>query len=303
LYLQQRTLAEKVSCTGVGLHSGAPVHMTLHPARVNSGVRFVRHGDGGPHEIPARPDSVSSTAHATTLGRGKGEVSTVEHLLAALYANSISNVCIELDGPEVPVMDGSAASFIHLIRTAGIYDQHQSQGVLEVDRPIEVTDGARRIRIEPARHLQISYTVEFSHPAIGRQKLNISRLTPAVFASVIARARTFGFLSEVEALRKGGRARGGSLDNTLVLDSTRVINPGGLRWPDEFVRHKVLDLVGDLSLLGLPIRGHVVVERGGHEMHHRLVNAILREPDAWSLRGVDASYPQVLQLFQASAAS
>jgi UDP-3-O-[3-hydroxymyristoyl] N-acetylglucosamine deacetylase len=292
----QQTLAEKITCTGLGLHTGVPVELALHPARVNSGIRFARRHAGRLAQVAARPESVSCTSHATTLGVGDASVSTVEHLLAALYSLGVSNARIELDGPEVPVMDGSAASFVHLIRSAGIYEQHEPQGVLEIDRRIEVLDGDRSISIEPARQLQISYMLDFEHPAIGVQKLVIDRLQPALFEVEVARARTFGFLSEVESLRRAGLARGGSLSNTVVLDSERVINPGGLRWPDEFVRHKVLDLIGDLSLLGIPIHGHVRVQRGGHQMHHRLLNQILRERDAWSLRGSDLGASQRLEM-------
>ena len=299
---EQRTLAEKVICTGLGLHSGAPVELTLHPARVNSGIRFARRHAGSFAEVAARPESVSCTSHATTLGVGDASVSTVEHLLAALYSLGVNNARIELDGPEVPVMDGSATSFVHLIRSAGIYDQHEPQGVLEIERRIEVVDGDRSISIEPARQLRISYMVDFDHPVIGVQKLELDRLQPTLFEVEVARARTFGFLAEVDALRRAGLARGGSLANTVVLDDERVLNPGGLRWADEFVRHKVLDLIGDISLLGIPIHGHIRVRRGGHQMHHRLVNQILKERDSWSLRGSDLAASHRLELRSLSSA-
>ncbi len=300
---QQRTLAGKVTCTGLGLHTGAPVKLSLHPARVNSGIRFIRREGASSSEIAARPESVSSTSHATTLGTGDARVSTVEHLLASLYALGVSNACIELDGPEVPVMDGSAASFVHLIRSAGTCDQHERQAVMQIERKVEFNDGDRSISIEPARHLQISYMVDFAHPAIGVQQLRIERLRPASFELELARARTFGFLAEVEALRRAGLARGAALANTVVLDADRVINPGGLRWRDEFVRHKVVDLIGDLSLLGLPIHGHVRVRRGGHSIHLRLVREILRQRDAWSLRGNAASHSRRLDISQGKVAT
>jgi len=283
--VQQRTLAGKVSCTGLGLHTGLPVTMSLNPARVDTGIRFVRHKATSSSEIAACAKSVSSTSHATTLGTGDAEVSTVEHLLAALYALGVSNARIELDGPEVPAMDGSAGSFVHLIQSAGVNDQHEPRAVMQIERKIEFTDGERSISIEPARHLQISYMIDFAHPLIGIQELSIECLRSANFELELARARTFGFLSEVAALRRDGLARGGSLANTVVLDSDRVVNPGGLRWPDEFVRHKTLDLIGDRSLLGVPIHGHVRVRRGGHAIHLQLVHEILRQRDAWSLRG------------------
>lgn len=283
--VQQRTLAEKVSCTGLGLHTGEPVRLSLHPARVDTGIRLVRHTAQTQYETPARHASISATSYATTLGTGDASVSTVEHLLAALYALGVSNARIEVDGPEIPVMDGSAEPFVHLIHNAGLYEQHEPWVAMQIERKVTFSDGPRSISIEPAKHLRISYRVDFAHPAIGVQELQIDRLRPESFEAEVARARTFGFLDEVESLRRAGLARGGSLSNTVVLDSERVINPGGLRFRDEFVRHKVLDLIGDLSLLGVPIQGHVRVERGGHAMHHHLVEELLRQRDAWSLRG------------------
>ena len=291
--MYQQTIAEKVSCTGVGLHSGAPTQLTLHPARANTGIVFVRTDLGDPVEIPARSAEVVSTALATTLGRGAATVGTVEHLLAALYGLCIDNVRIEIDGPELPVMDGSAAPFVYLIRSAGIFQQRASRDVLHIGRKIEVVDGDRRISIEPAADFRVDYAVDFTHPGIGRQALAIGPLSPERFEREISAARTFGFLREVNALWEAGFARGGSLDNTVVLDDEKVVNGGGLRWPDEFVRHKVLDLCGDLALVGLPVCGHVRAERGGHEMHQRLVAEILATPDAWTIgeairrRGVD----------------
>ncbi len=281
---QQQTLAERVSCTGTGLHSGAPVRLELLPAREGTGIVFVRTDRTHAVEIPARPVGVTSTRLATTLGSGAASVATVEHLLAALYGLGIDNVRVSLDGPELPVMDGSAASFVYLIRSAGIRVQREPRAVLRVLAPIEVDEGDRRIRIEPARWLRVSYAVDFAHPAIGRQELKLDRLDARRFETEIAPARTFGFLQDVRALWSAGLAQGGSLHNTVLLDDTRVMNEGGLRWPDEFVRHKVLDLLGDLALLGVAIEGHVKVERGGHALHHRLVTALLDRPKAWRLR-------------------
>jgi UDP-3-O-[3-hydroxymyristoyl] N-acetylglucosamine deacetylase len=277
----QQTIAEKVSCTGIGLHSGAPTQLTLHPARAGEGIHFVRTDGGSPVEIPARSSEVSSTRLATTLGRGDASVRTVEHLLSALYGLGIDNVKVELDGPELPVMDGSAAAFVYLIRSAGVFRQREHRRTLRMRKPIEIRDGDRSIRVEPARDLRVHYAVDFEHPAIGRQELALAPLDPDSFEREIASARTFGFLRDVRALWGAGLARGGSPDNTVLLDESRVINPGGLRWPDEFVRHKVLDLCGDLALLGMPLQGHVFVERGGHALHQQLVAAILERPDTW----------------------
>ena len=270
--MRQRTIAEKISCTGVGLHTGKPVQLTLHPARAGSGIVFVRTDLQRPVEIPASPASLTSKALlATTLGRGDVTLDTVEHLLAATYGLGVDNLRVEVDGPEIPGMDGSAASFVFLIRAAGIYEQSMPRNVLRVARPIEIREGQRRIRIEPSRGFRISYEIDFEHPSIGRQAIRDLDLSEQTFEREIARARTFGFVGEVDALRRAGRARGACLDNTIVLDATRVLNRDGLRFPDEFVRHKVLDLLGDLALLGVRLEGHVRVERGGHALHQKLV--------------------------------
>ena len=233
-----------------------------------------------------RPDAVTATSYATTLGRGDVTVSTVEHLLSALYCLGVDNARVEVDGPEVPIMDGSAASFVFLIRAAGLERQTAQRPRLKVRKRFEICEGERRIRVEPARSLRVSYGIDFAHPAVGRQALQGLTLSDGSFEREICRARTFGFLHEVEALWRAGLGRGGSLDNTVVLDEARVLNPEGLRWADEFVRHKVLDLIGDLSLLGLPLEAHVEVERGGHALHQRLVSEILARPDV--ARVVDA---------------
>jgi UDP-3-O-[3-hydroxymyristoyl] N-acetylglucosamine deacetylase len=276
--VRQRTIAEKISCTGVGLHTGKPVQLTLHPARAGSGIVFVRTDLPSPVEIPASPASLTSKALlATTLGRDGVTLDTVEHLLAATYGLGVDNLRVEVDGPEIPGMDGSAASFVFLIRAAGIYQQLAPRDVLRVTRPIEIREGQRRIRIEPSRGFRISYEIDFEHPSIGRQALRDLDLSEQTFEREIARARTFGFVGEVDALWRAGRARGACLDNTIVLDATRVLNRDGLRFPDEFVRHKVLDLLGDLALLGVRIEGHVRVERGGHALHQKLVAKLAGE--------------------------
>jgi UDP-3-O-[3-hydroxymyristoyl] N-acetylglucosamine deacetylase len=283
--VSQRTIAEKISCTGIGLHSGAPVQLTLLPARVGSGIVFVRTDLAHPVEIPARAEFVTSTRYATTLGRGDATVGTVEHLLSALYALGVDNARIEVDGPEVPVMDGSAASFVFLIHAAGLFDQRTPRRRMRIRRRLEVREGDRVVRVEPARDLRVSYAVDFVHPAIGRQALENLSIDGDGFERELARARTFGFLHEVEALWRAGLARGGSLDNTVVLDGRRVLNRSGLRFADEFVRHKTLDLLGDLALIGMPLAAHVVVERGGHALHQQLVAKLLATPGAWTVEG------------------
>lgn len=286
MYYQQ-TIAEKVSCTGIGLHSGAPTQLALHPARAGEGITFVRTDGGSQVEIPARANEVSSTRLATTLGRGAASVRTVEHLLAAVYGLGIDNVRIEVDGPELPVMDGSSAPFVYLIRSAGVFRQRERRRALRIRRPLEICDGDRSIRVEPARDFRVSYAVDFAHPAIRRQEISLAPLDADRFEREISAARTFGFLEDVRALWEAGLARGGSFDNTVLLDDTRVVNPQGLRFPDEFVRHKVLDLCGDLALLGLPLMGHVHVERGGHALHQQLVTTLLARPDLWTIDDPD----------------
>ena len=294
--MKQHTIAEKVSCTGVGLHSGAPVQITLLPARADSGVVFVRTDLCPPVEIRAWPLAVRSTRLATTLGCGDAMVGTVEHLLAALYGLGVDNIRVEVDGSELPVMDGSAASFVSLIRSAGIFAQREARCVLRLRRRVEVCDGERQINVEPSSCFQVSYVVEFAHPAIGRQEFRVMALDPDWFQRELAASRTFGFLHEVGEMWNSGLARGGWLDNTVVLDERGVVNAEGLRWPDEFVRHKVLDLFGDLALLGVPIQGHVRVERGGHSLHQELISALLASPDAWWIHDPDAKRRGPLEL-------
>lgn len=293
---RQQTIAEKVSCTGIGLHSGAPVQLTLLPARADSGIVIVRNDRGRSVEIPARAASVSSTRFATTLGSGEDTVATVEHLLAALYGLGIDNARVVVEGPELPVMDGSAAPFVYLVRSAGIFAQRERRNVLRFRKPVEFRDGDRWIRVEPARDFRVEYAIDFQHPAIGRQEYVVEGNDTPRFEREIAGARTFGFLRDVRQLWDAGLAKGGSLENTVVLDDSGVINPDGLRWSDEFVRHKVLDLYGDLALLGLPIQGRVRVEQGGHSMHLGLVSAILENPDAWRTQGGDLVGRAALEL-------
>ena len=290
--MKQNTIAEKVSCAGTGLHTGLPVHLSMYPARAGTGIVFVRTDLGEPVEIPARAAEVVSSSFSTSLGRGGVTLSTVEHLLAAFYALGIDNARIEVDAAELPAMDGSAAPFVFLLRSAGLYEQGEARTTLRVDRAISLREGARRISIEPAPCLRLSYAVDYEHPTIQRQSLVVSSLTADYFERELAAARTFGFLREVEELRVRGLARGGSLKNAVVLDEEEVLNPEGLRFEDEFVRHKALDLIGDLALLGTALQGHVRVERGGHALHHQLVRALLAEPAAWQILGPETAAPQ-----------
>ena len=282
--MNQRTIAERISCTGIGLHSGAPVRLTLHPARPDTGIVFVRSDGTHPVEIPACSEMVASTSYSTTLGRGSATVATVEHLLAAFYGLGVDNAMIEVDGPEVPVMDGSAGSFVLLIRAARVYEQSVPRRLLRVRRPIDIRDGSKRIRIEPSRSFKVTYHIDFEHPAIGRQSMESLDLAGDAFEREVSHARTFGFVNDVEALWRANLSLGASFDNTVVLDERGVLNQEGLRWRDEFVRHKTLDLLGDLALLGMPLQGHVKVDRGGHTLHQRLVARLLASPEAVRIR-------------------
>lgn len=276
---RQHTLAGEIRCAGKGLHSGRDVELTLHPGAPNSGVVFVRTDLGG-LEIAAAPSSVVSIHRATTLGGGKASIATVEHLLAALCALGVDNARIELDAPEVPVLDGSSAPFAALLREVGLVAQSEKRSRLRLLRPVEIVDGERTIRAIPCDRFRLQYEIDFSHPLIRHQKIEIDSVGADSFERELAAARTFGFLEEVEALREAGLGLGGDLTNTVVLDAERVLNPSGLRWPDEFVRHKALDLIGDMALLGAALELEIQVVRGGHALHQRLVNELLSQPEA-----------------------
>jgi UDP-3-O-[3-hydroxymyristoyl] N-acetylglucosamine deacetylase len=282
--LRQTTVARPITSRGVGVHSGREVRITILPAEAGSGVTFVRTDLPDAPLIPARGDRVVDTRLATTLGQGAARVSTVEHLLAALAGVGVDNATVQVDGDEVPIMDGSAAPWVTLLAGAGRVDLGAPRPTLVVDRPVSVREGEREIAVEPSPRYEIAYEIAFEHAAVTAQSIDLV-VEPARFASELAPARTFGFLAEVEALKARGLARGGSLANAVVVGPDRILNPEGLRFPDEFVRHKALDLVGDLALLGLPLRGRVTVARGGHQLHTALVAALLADPSAWHLEG------------------
>ncbi len=274
----QRTLRRQISCAGIGLHSGNKVTLTLKPAAADTGIRFRRTDVGA--EIPAHISEVSSIQYATVLGQGTATVETVEHLLAAIASVGIDNVVVELTHNEVPIMDGSAAPFLYLLHEAGVKRLSVPRRYLKVLRPVQVAHGDKRIAVYPSDHFKVSYTISFDHPLLRHQS-RTERITEQSFAEHIAPARTFGFLKEVEWLRQNGLALGGSLENAIVIGDTGVLN--ALRFEDEFVRHKILDLVGDLALLGRPLIGHVVAHRAGHALHTALATQLLEERDAWSL--------------------
>ena len=276
----QRTLRRQVACAGIGLHSGNKVNLTLKPAAADTGIRF-RRTDLGGIKIPASVDRLSGTYYATGLRHDDATVDTIEHLLAALVSQGIDNAIVELDRSEVPIMDGSSAPFVYLIQEAGVKAQTEARQYLKVLRPITVSRGEAMMAVYPADAFKVSYTISFDHPLLRHQSHTVS-VTAESFAELIAPARTFGFLREVEMLRQQGLTLGGSLDNAIVLSETGVLN-NTLRFEDEFVRHKILDAIGDLALLGHPILGHVVANRAGHAMHTAFARRILEERDAWTI--------------------
>ena len=274
---RQRTFRQRASLEGVGLHSGANVRVTFAPAPADSGIVFVRDGQ----EIPALAEFVVDTTMNTSLGRGGIRVGTVEHLLAALVGCGIDNARIEVEGPEIPIMDGSSDPFVALVRRAGIHELRPARRFLMVRKPVTVTDGDKLARLSPARgRFSIQYTIDFKHPLISDQSIKVHEINERSFQKDIARARTFGFKRDVERLHQAGLARGGSLANAVVVDDFNILNPEGLRFPDEFVRHKVLDALGDLALIGMPIIGHLTAVKSGHALNHQLVRKVLKESDA-----------------------
>jgi UDP-3-O-[3-hydroxymyristoyl] N-acetylglucosamine deacetylase len=297
--VKQRTIAETVSCIGTGLRSGHPVQLTLRPAPVDTGVVFMRTDRAHRTLIRTSPTAVHATSRSTTLRCGEVTIGNVKPLCSALFGLGIDNVQAEVDGPELPIMDGSAAPFVYLLRSAGLVVQSAARRVLRIRRPLEIREGDRSIRIEPARTFRVKYAVEFDHPAIGRQVFRVDAPDKEYFERELSAARSFGFLREVRSLWKAGFTRGGSTDNTVLLDEKNVVNADGLRWPDEFVRHKVLELYGDLAVLGLSIQARIKVERGGHALHHKLVAAIVDHPEAWSIDDPDSREPRGLDFVPA----
>src|SRR5687767_4659018 len=286
----QRTLRRNASCTGIGLHSGNKVTLSLKPAPADYGIRFQRTDLGG-LEIPATITHLRGMQqYQTGLAREAVSVETVEHLLAALSALRIDNAVVEVNHPEVPIMDGSAAPFVHLIMNeAGVKKLSAPKRYLKVLRPISLAQGDKRISLYPSEGLKVTYSISFDHPLLRHQSRTM-KITEESFVDDIAPARTFGFLKEVEMLRQRGLALGGSLDNAIVLGETGVLN-NALRFEDEFVRHKILDAIGDLSLVGYPVVGHLVAHRGGHALHTAFAARILEDVDAWRIVEGDAAFP------------
>ncbi len=278
-FFYQSTTARPAAISGVGIHSGRSIELTLRPAPPNTGIRF-RRTDSGGVEIPSLASHVSSLELATSLGKDDVCVSTVEHLLAALQVLGVDNLIVEVDGPEIPILDGSARPFLHLVEAAGVSRQDALRRVLAVTSPLEVTVGDKRIAVSPYPGLRVTYRVDFPGSAIGEQTLDLE-ITRESFERELAAARTFALERDVDQMRRAGLGLGGGPDNCIVFDDERPINTT-LRWPDEPVRHKALDALGDLALLGCPLWGHVEVNRGGHLVHFRLIEALQQHPECWT---------------------
>jgi UDP-3-O-[3-hydroxymyristoyl] N-acetylglucosamine deacetylase len=288
----QQTLERSASCTGIGLHTGKCVTLTLRPAKPDTGVVFIRTDLGGVR-VHANASNIVDTVMATTLGHRGVRVATAEHVLAALSGLGVDNAVIELDGEEVPIMDGSAAPFVVLIRSAGIKAQPRKRRVLAVRRTVRVKEGDKIAELRPANLFRITYDIAFDHPAITTQAFDYVDARGA-FERELSRARTFGFLRDVEMLQASGLARGGSLDNAIVVDDVAIMNEEGLRYDDEFVRHKVLDAVGDLSLLGCVLRGHLLAHKAGHTLIQALIGELLSERANYTLLEEDETAPASL---------
>jgi UDP-3-O-[3-hydroxymyristoyl] N-acetylglucosamine deacetylase len=279
--LRQRTLKSLVSASGVGLHTGQKVRITLRPAPVDTGVVFRRVDLASPVDIPARAELIGEARLASTLIKGDVKIHTVEHLMSALGGLGVDNVFVDLDAPELPIMDGSASPFVLLIQQAGIEEQAAPKKFLRVTRRVEVKDGDKWARFDPYDGYRLSFSIEFRHPVIERTTQAVTvDFAETSYLKEIARARTFGFMHEVEDLRDSGLALGGGLDNAVVLDEYRVLNSEGLRFADEFIRHKLLDAIGDLYLLGRPLLGAFTAHKSGHALNNRLLRAALSDAAA-----------------------
>jgi len=280
--LRQRTLKSVIRAAGVGLHTGHKVNLVLRPAQPDTGVVFRRVDLDVPIDIPARAELVGDTRLSSCLVVHDVRVSTVEHVMSALAGLGVDNVYIDLDGPEVPIMDGSAAPFVLLVQQAGIEEQAAPKRFLRIKKPVEVRDGDKWARFEPFNGLRFSFSIVFNHPVIDRSGQSVSvDFAQTSYLKEIARARTFGFMHDVEALRDAGLALGGGLENAVVLDEFRVLNADGLRFADEFIRHKVLDAIGDIYLLGKPLLGAYSAHKSGHALNNKLLRALLDDATAW----------------------
>jgi UDP-3-O-[3-hydroxymyristoyl] N-acetylglucosamine deacetylase len=280
--IKQRTLKNVIRATGVGLHTGEKVYLTLRPAVPDTGIVFRRVDLDSPVDIPAKAENVGDTRLSTTLVKDGARISTVEHLLSAFAGLGIDNAYVDVSAPEVPIMDGSAGPFVFLIQSAGVEEQNIAKRFIRIKRPVEVTEGDKIARFEPFNGFKVSFGIDFDHPAMAsdsrRSEIDFSSTS---FVKEVSRARTFGFLRDIEMLRDSGLALGGSMDNAIVVDDFRVLNEDGLRYEDEFVKHKILDAIGDLYLLGHSLIGAFSGYKSGHELNNRLLKALIAQPEAW----------------------
>lgn len=274
----QKTLKKETVVEGIGLHTGKPCRLKLKPAPADFGIHIIKKINEQSHSVKVFAENVRATQNATTIGGPFFQVSTVEHCLSSLAALRVDNLFIEIEGPEIPVGDGSARDFLTAIESVGLVEQDQPRKYIYIHEPISVIDGEKEAHVHPYDGLRITATIEFDHPCIRKQTIDID-INEVSFEREISRARTFGFLKDVEKLRAQGLALGGSYDNAVVLDQQNVLNVEGLRYPDEFVRHKVLDALGDLVTLGAPLMGHVILHKAGHDLLNRLVRKILSLPE------------------------
>ena len=281
---QEQTVRAAAECKGIGLHSGAPVQLRILPAASGSGIVF-RRTDLDDFEVEATGRNVARVSYATSLMKKGVLISTTEHLLSAFIGTGIDNAIVELDNLELPILDGSARPFVEMIQRAGIRKQRRARSYLRIRREIELREGKKFIAVYPADSYSVSYTIDFPHPLIGKETFRVD-LSDGNYLREIASARTFGFLHEADAMRQQGLIRGASIENAIVLTPDRLMNPP-LRYPDEFVRHKVLDLIGDLALVGKQILGNIVADRAGHAMHTALVSRLLRDRSLWEETSVE----------------
>ena len=280
--IKQRTLKNVIRATGVGLHTGDKVYMTLRPAAPNTGIVFRRTDLDPPVDIRARQDNVGDTRLSTTLVNGDARVSTVEHLLSAMAGLGIDNAYVDLSAPEVPIMDGSAGPFVFLLQSAGIEEQNAAKRFIRIKKTLTVQDGDKWARFDPFEGFKVGFSIDFHHPVISKRTSQAEiDFSTTSFVKEVSRARTFGFMRDIETLREHNLALGGSMDNAVVLDDYRVLNEDGLRYEDEFVKHKILDAIGDLYLLGHSLIGAYHAHKSGHELNNKLLRALVADVSAW----------------------
>ena len=280
--IKQRTLKNTIRATGVGLHTGDKVYMTLRPAAPNTGIVFRRTDLNPPVDLKSRPFNVGDTRLSTTLVNGDVRVSTVEHLLSAMAGLGIDNAYVDLSAPEVPIMDGSAGPFVFLLQSAGIEEQDVAKRFIRIKKSVKVQDGDKWARFEPFDGLKVGFSVEFNHPMFNKRNSRAEMdFSTTSFVKEVSRARTFGFMRDIEMLRERNLTLGGSMDNAVVLDDYRVLNEDGLRYEDEFVKHKILDAIGDLYLLGHSLIGAYHAHKSGHELNNKLLRTLISDAEAW----------------------